>query len=313
MNDLLARGLNRGVRYDEDDRQNDLENDVKHFPPSVQLTNMKANTDGMGDFLRHIEVVQAEVNKMNQQLVSLQNVNEKSKGVYRADELKALRAQMDAEIASATKRARFIKVKLEELDRSNIEHRQVRGCEAGTASDRQRISLTENQRKKVKELMDAFQSLRSKMVDGYKETIERRYYTITGEQADEETIENLISTGESETLLQQAIREQGRGPVLEAVREIQERLDGVKEIEKHMLELHAIFMDISVLVGAQGDMINDIESNVQRSYSYIKKGGEHLEVAKRYQMSKRRTTIICVLLLIIIIAILVLVLVLKFK
>ena len=43
------------------------------------------------------------------------------------------------------------------------------------------------------------------MTTEYKETVERRYFTITGVKANEELIENLISSGESETFLQKAM------------------------------------------------------------------------------------------------------------
>ncbi len=89
-----------------------------------------------------------------------------------------------------------------------------------------------------------------------------RYFTITGEKPDEDTIEKIIETGESENFLQVAIHEQGRGQVLETIREIQERHDAVKEIEKNLLELHQIFLDMAVLVEAQGEQLNDIESQV---------------------------------------------------
>jgi hypothetical protein len=59
-----------------------------------------------------------------------------------------------------------------------------------------------------------------------------------------------------------AIHEQGRGQILETIREIQERHDTVKEIEKNLLELHQIFLDMAVLVEAQGEQLNDIESQV---------------------------------------------------
>lgn len=62
--------------------------------------------------------------------------------------------------------------------------------------------------------------------------------------------------------MQKAIHEQGRGQILESIREIQERHDAVKEIERNLLELHQIFMDMAVLVEAQGEQLNDIESQV---------------------------------------------------
>ena len=42
----------------------------------------------------------------------------------------------------------------------------------------------------------------------YREVVERRVYTVTGQHADEEQIEKMIETGESETIFQKAILEQ---------------------------------------------------------------------------------------------------------
>jgi syntaxin 1B/2/3 len=95
--------------------------------------------------------------------------------VHRAPAMKALRDRMDADIAQVTKVARGIKAKLEDLDRGNAESRRVKGCEEGTPTDRTRMSITNNQRKKLKDLMGEFQALRERMMAEYKETVERRY------------------------------------------------------------------------------------------------------------------------------------------
>lgn len=126
-----------------------------------------------------------------------------------------------------------------------------------------------------------------------------RYYTVTGQQADDETIESIIETGQSETFLQKAIQEQGRGHVIETIREIQERHDSVKQIEKNLLELHQIFMDMAVLVEAQGEQLNNIEAQVNRSASYVERGTTQLRIAKSHQRSARKWTIIGIILLLI--------------
>ena len=91
------------------------------------------------------------------------------------------------------------------------------------------------------------------MAAEYKETVARRYYTVTGERAEESKIEAMIASGESETFLQKAIqRGQGRGEVLGILSEIQERHDAVKDIERSLLELHQVFLDMAALVEAQG-------------------------------------------------------------
>ncbi|XP_043693006.1 syntaxin-123-like [Telopea speciosissima] len=79
------------------------------------------------------------------------------------------------------------------------------GCGPDSSADRTRTFVVAGLGKKLKDMMDDFQGLRAKMNIEYKETVERRYFTITGQKADEETIENLISSGESENFLQKAM------------------------------------------------------------------------------------------------------------
>lgn len=131
-----------------------------------------------------------------------------------------------------------------------------------------------------------------------------RYYTVTGEHADEETIDTIIETGNSETFLQKAIQEQGRGHVLETIKEIQERHDAVKDIERSLLELHQIFMDMATLVDAQGEQLNDIEQQVNKASSFIQRGTQQLQVAKNTQRSSRKWCLIAIILLIVLILVL---------
>jgi syntaxin 1B/2/3 len=213
---------------------------------------------------------------------------------------------MDVDIAQVTKIAKSIKLKLEDLDRSNASNRRVRGCEEGTPTDRTRTSITGTLRKKLKDLMGEFQTLRQKMMEEYKETVERRYYTVTGEHADDDTIEHIIETGNSETFLQKAIQEQGRGQVLETIKEIQERHDAVKDIERNLIELHSIFMDMATLVEAQGEQLNNIESHVNKASSFIDRGTQQLKIAKDHQRNTRKWMCIGIALVIILILIILL-------
>ena len=51
---------------------------------------------------------------------------------------------------------------------------------------------------------------RSRVNAEYRDVVERRVYTVTGQHADEEEIEKMIETGESEMIFQKAILEQVR-------------------------------------------------------------------------------------------------------
>ena len=50
--------------------------------------------------------------------------------------------------------------------------------------------------------------------------------------------------------------------VLDTLAEVQERHEAVKELEKSLMELHQVFLDMAVLVEAQGEMLDNIEQQV---------------------------------------------------
>eukprot|EP00873_Tetraselmis_striata_P002570 jgi/Tetstr1/422834/TSEL_013625.t1 len=57
--------------------------------------------------------------------------------------------------------------------------------------------------------------------------------------------------------------------IKDTLAEIQERHSAVKELERSLLELHQIFMDMAVLVEQQGEMLNNIEAQVAKSVDYV--------------------------------------------
>ena len=50
---------------------------------------------------------------------------------------------------------------------------------------------------------------------------------------------------------------------LDAMAEIQERHEAVNDLETSLVDLHQIFLDMSVLVEAQGEMLDNIEQQVR--------------------------------------------------
>ncbi|KAH7424921.1 hypothetical protein KP509_11G031700 [Ceratopteris richardii] len=241
--------------------------------------------------------------KVRTYLEELRKENEESKTVTRSQEMKALRERMDKKVGEILKQTKMIKTNLEELDKENIANRRNPGCEQGSSIDRTRMAVTNGLRVNLKGLMEEFQDLRQKIMSEYRQTVERRYFTVTNVHPDEATIDKMIETGESESFLQKAIQEQGRGQIIDTINEIRERHDAVKELEKNLIELHQIFLDMSVLVESQGEQLNDIEASVLHANSFVNKGTQKLQEAKTIQRNTRKWTCIAIIILLIIIAI----------
>lgn len=275
---------------------------------NVQGNDIEAGDDAnrtegvnLDKFFEDVENVKKDMADVEKLYKRLQDSNEECKTVHNAKTMKELRARMDGDVSQVLKRVKLIKGKLEALEKSNATNRRVPGCGPGSSADRTRTSVVSGLGKKLKTMMDDFQGLRARMNEEYKETVGRRYFTVTGQKADEELIENLISSGESESFMQKAIQEQGRGQIMDAISEIQERHDAVKEIEKNLIELHQIFLDMAALVEAQGQQLNDIESHVAHASSFVRRGTEQLQDAREIQKESRKWYYYAVLLVIILI------------
>ncbi|XP_057472719.1 syntaxin-related protein KNOLLE-like [Actinidia eriantha] len=296
MNDLMTKSFLSYV-----DLKKEALKDLEAGPdPDLEMTGSAQMAQNLGPFLEDAEKVKNEMGSIRAVLGRIHESNEEGKSIHKPEALKTLRHRISNDVVAVQRAARFIKAQLEEMDRANAVARRAPGCGEGTPVDRTRTAVTNGLRKKLRELMMEFQGLRQRMMAEYKETVGRRYFTVTGENPDEEVIDKIISSG-GEEFLQRAIQEHGRGKVLETVMEIQDRHDTAKEVEKSLLELHQVFLDMAVMVEAQAEQLDDIHHHVINSAQYVSDGANNLKTAKRYQRSSRRWMCIGIIILLILI------------
>ncbi|XP_071690481.1 syntaxin-related protein KNOLLE-like [Rutidosis leptorrhynchoides] len=304
MNDLLTKSFTSYIDLKKSTMKDDI--DLEAGPEhDLQMQTIHQPDHNLTSFLQEAELVKQEMNSIRETLALLQATNEESKSIQNPEALKSNRSRINCEIMNVLKKAKKIKSRLEEMDRCNGESRRMSGCKLGTPVDRTRTAVANGLRKKLKDLMMDFQVLRQRIMTEYKETIGRRYYTITGEEANEEVIEKIISSGTGEEFMSRAIQEHGRGKVLETVVEIQDRHDAAKEIETSLLELHQVFLDMAVMVEAQGEKMDDIEHHVMNAAHYVNDGTKNLKTAKGYQRNSRKCLCLGMILLLIIILVII--------
>lgn len=262
-------------------------------------------SDNLKGFLKKVDGIESLIAKLTNLLSKLQTANEESKAVTKASAMKAIKQRMEKDIDEVGKIARLAKAKFDELEKDNLSNRQKPGCGKGSAVDRSREQTTGAVKKKLKGRMDEFQVLRESIRQEYREVVERRVFTVTGNRPDEETIDDLIETGRSEQIFKDAVQQQGRGQVLDTVAEIQERHDAVRDLERKLLELQQIFLDMAVMVDAQGDMINNIETHVSNATNHVRQGVGALQNAKKLQRNSRKWMCYAIILLLVVVVIIV--------
>ncbi|XBH89263.1 hypothetical protein VPH35_081204 [Triticum aestivum] len=224
-------------------------------------------SDNLNGFFKKVEGIEILVAKLTSLLTKLQTANEESKAVTKASAMKAIKKQMEKDIDAVMKIARMAKTKIDELEKD---------------------------------------VLRESIRQEYREVVERRVFTVTGNRPDEQTIDDLIETGRSEQIFKDAVQQQGRGQILDTVAEIQERHDAVRDLERKLLELQQIFLDMAVLVVAQGEMTDDIVTHVSKGTDYMQQGLDALQKAKKLQKNSRMCMCSAILVLLLIVVIVVL-------
>lgn len=90
-----------------------------------------------------------------------------------------------------------------------------------------------------------------------------------------------------------------------ALNDIQVRHQDILKLEKSLMELHEMFLDLSIMIESQGEMIDRIEFNVSSAANHVEKASKELKQAVKSQSAARKKQIMIALCCIILIGIIV--------
>ncbi|XP_038857853.1 syntaxin-2 [Salvelinus namaycush] len=280
------------------DRLDELTESRTQAEEDVRVT---VDSDGfMEGFFRRVEEVRGlidkisseveEVRKNHSMILSAPNTDEKMK-----DELDRLTNEIKSD-------ANSVRVKLKSMEQS-----LPKDDVSNRASVDFRIQKTQHTvlSRKFVEVMSQYNKTQVSFRERSKGRIQRQL-EITGRVTSNEELEDMLESGNPSIFTSDIISDSQI--TRQALNEIVSRHQDIIRLESSIKELHAMFMDMAMLVENQGDMINNIENNVSNAAEYIGRAKEETKKAVRYQKKSRRKLFwlaICValaLLIVIIIA-----------
>uniref|UniRef100_A0A8C8LZC8 t-SNARE coiled-coil homology domain-containing protein n=1 Tax=Oncorhynchus tshawytscha TaxID=74940 RepID=A0A8C8LZC8_ONCTS len=133
----------------------------------------------------------------------------------------------------------------------------------------------------------------------------QRQLEITGRVTSNEELEDMLESGNPSIFTSDIISDSQ--VTRQALNEIVSRHQDIIRLESSIKELHAMFMDMAMLVENQGDMVNNIENNVSNAAEYIGRAKEETKKAVRYQKKSRRKLILLAFALLILLAVIALI------
>ncbi|KAH9934668.1 t-SNARE [Fomitopsis serialis] len=261
-------------------------------------------TDSMSAFYAEISSIQDDLRTFNDNVARIGELH--SRSLDNTDDAAAQRVaqQLDELVQDTSALSTTLKRRVKALERSPGAGRdgQIR---------RQQTGLV---KQKFVEAIQSYQSVEQQFRSKYKQRMERQFKIVKPDASPEE-VRAVVNDDQGGQIFSQALMNSNRyGQAQSAYREVQERHEDIRRIEKTLTELAQLFNDMSVLVEQQEEQINVIETTAASVEKDTELGLNYTEKAVVSARAARKKRWICfglLLIILIIVAIIIVVEVLK--
>jgi len=186
------------------------------------------------------------------------------------------------------------------LDNIKTENEKFSKDNSGSATAAARVNL---HRKHAQDFVDAMKDF-TEASDSFKKGLQdttRRQLKNVGLK--EEEVEKVVESGQAAQVLQNALISDD---IEEIVEDIQSRHDEILKLERSVLEVQSLFLDLANLVSVQQDHIDTIETHISNAARHTDTGAKQLTDAEGYaKKARKRQCMIVAIVLIVLLVILI--------
>jgi syntaxin 1B/2/3 len=266
----------------QDDRGYEM-SDVKDGRSNLGADVGPASGDSMTAFYSEISSIQDSLRTFNDNVARINDLH--SRSLNNTDDAAAQRnaAQLDEYVEDTRALSATLKRRINALER-----------QGGAGRDGQiRKQQTALVKSKFVEAIQAYQSVEHTYRTKYKQRMERQF-KIVKPDATEDEVAAVVNDENGGQIFSQALMNSNRyGESRAAYREVQERHEDIKRIERTLGELAQLFNDMSVLVEQQDETINTIETTAANVEKDTEAGLGYTEKAVVSARAARKKRWIC--------------------
>jgi syntaxin 1A/syntaxin 1B/2/3 len=268
-------------------------------PDQSATDSSNKNSANINDYLSKIEILKTSNAVIKQKVENLEQLYNRSLDTINDTQLKQISEELNNEMDTIAKNSKDIQLQLIAIDKENKKLSSQLQPSDLRIRQTQHVSLT----KSFMDTMKKYRDIQTKYQEKYKERMEKQYLIVNPNTSESE-IARLLESGELGTVFAQQLEKGSKSADAKAaLQDIQERHQEIIKIEQTVMELQQLFIDMQVLVKEQGEVINQIENNVQDANKNTEQGVEELKTAVVYQKKARKKLVILILLILIIIII----------
>ncbi|KAL0074886.1 t-SNARE [Phycomyces blakesleeanus] len=188
--------------------------------------------------------------------------------------------QLEEFVADTSRQNNIIKARIKAMEQSNFNLKNNSDLNI-------RRSHVDSLKKEFVRVIRSYQDVERTYSQKYRQRIERQIRIVKPDVTSEE-IDAVIESDQQNTIFAQSLMQSSRtGQARAALNEVQTRHDDIKKIEKTIIELQQLFMDMQMLVENQGQVIDTIEQHAETTTGDLEQGVKHIDKAIKYAISTR--------------------------
>jgi len=260
------------------------------------------------DFQKKIQSLQYCLNKVKENNTKIVQLKEKHIKATLSEQEKGFSGELDRLIDENARLCSTVKQDIETLEKDVQKSKQVEPDEPET---------------RIKDI--SCRSLKAKFVDILREsqTNQVEYKTAVKQKLERQVkimdpslnaaqVEEICNDPEGAgNLMASKLIGTGHLKLRNAVADIKDKHKDILKLQRSVETIHQMFVDMAMMVQAQGEMLDNIELNVQEAHNYVKKANVQLAKAKKSHMTAKKWKCCILLSLIIVVVIIVLATTLK--
>jgi syntaxin 1B/2/3 len=239
-----------------------------------------------GDAMAEFNEIKVAIGGIERDLADLKQVYQELGGaVFDAARLREKADQLGCEISQAGVK---VKQRLQAMDGQLKAALEEDAQVAHQATYKMRRNMHMTAAAKLVLVMGQFQDEQAAFKAAQQKTA-RRQLKLVNPDATEQELQQ-VAEGNGQQIFAQMLASQAHARQEAALADVRAKHDEIVKLEKDIGELHGLIVEVALLVEAQGEQLDDIESQVANAKDYMTVAVDELRVANEYAKSSRKRT-----------------------
>jgi len=257
--------------------------------------------DDLTAFYDEISSIQDSIAQFNNNVQRISELHSRSLNTMDDQAATKNNQQLDSLVEETSSLSNELKLRVKDLERR-----------AGGRDANAKRQQTGAIKQRFLEAIQNYQNVERQYRTKYKQRMERQF-KIVKPNASPEEIRAVVNDEQGGQIFSQALLSStSYGESRAAYREVQERHEDIKRIERTLTELAQLFNDMSILVEQQDEQINAVEATAGGVEKDVEQGLGHADKAVISARAARKKRWICFAILVVILAIIAIVLAVHF-